>query len=183
MNPHLINSILNERICLYEGVRVQDALPCVVLFRGKHVGVEPRLTGLREGYFWGCSGACGATAQSPYKELLSARVESGLSVPLSLLEEANSFAFSQHLPPLSGTDLTLASWSDPLAPSSTFNTSLSTTFPLALFLLFHTKFIPHNFVIRFLTPSHYSLSSPFPSVYIIDEQQELSDVLSFLARS
>ncbi len=46
----------------------------------------------------------GAPSERPYKELLSGRVESGLSASLPLLDRANSFASSQHLPPLSGTD-------------------------------------------------------------------------------
>lgn len=50
-----------------------------------------------------------APAERPYKEVLSVWVESGLSASLSLLDGANSFASSQHLPPLSGTDPTPAS--------------------------------------------------------------------------
>lgn len=45
-----------------------------------------------------------APSESPYKEVLSGWVESELSASLSLLDGANSFASSQHLLPLSGTD-------------------------------------------------------------------------------
>lgn len=50
----------------------------------------------------------GAPSERPYKEVLSGWVETGLSASLSLLDGANSFASSQHLPPLSGTDPTPA---------------------------------------------------------------------------
>lgn len=50
----------------------------------------------------------GAPSESPYKEVLSGWVESGLSASLLLLDGANSFASSQHLQRLSGTDLTPA---------------------------------------------------------------------------
>lgn len=75
----------------------------------KHVGMEPQPIGLglREGYF-GDAQVPGAPLESPYKEVLSGPVESGLSASLSLLDGANSFASSQHLPPLSGTDPTPA---------------------------------------------------------------------------
>jgi len=46
----------------------------------------------------------GAPSESPYKEVLSGWVESGLSASVSLLDGANPFASSQHLPPLSGSD-------------------------------------------------------------------------------
>lgn len=46
----------------------------------------------------------GSPSESPYKEVLSGWVESELSTPLSLLDGADSFASSQHLPPLSGTE-------------------------------------------------------------------------------
>lgn len=49
-----------------------------------------------------------APSESPYKELLSGRMESGLSASLSLLCEASSFASTQHLRPVSLTDLTPA---------------------------------------------------------------------------
>lgn len=51
-----------------------------------------------------CSGARAPT-ESPYKEVLSGRVESGLSAPPPLLDGADSFASSQHLQALSGTNL------------------------------------------------------------------------------
>lgn len=89
---------------VYGGVA---AVWCAV--REKHVGVEPQPTGLREGVIFGDVQVPGAPAESPYKEVLSGWVESGLSASLSLLDEADSFASSQHLPPLSGTDLTPSS--------------------------------------------------------------------------
>lgn len=49
-----------------------------------------------------------APSESPYKELLSGRMESGLSASLSLLREAGSFASTQHLQPVSLTNLTPA---------------------------------------------------------------------------
>lgn len=84
-------------------------------------------SGLREGYFWGDAQVPGPPSESPYKEVLSpARVESGLSAAVSLLDGADSFASRQHLPSLSG--------SDPKAPPpvSTLSTSPPSAFPLTL---------------------------------------------------
>ena len=81
---------------------------------------QPIGRGLGEGLFLGMFRCLGPPSESPYKEVLSGWVESGLSASLSLLDGANSFASSQHLPSLAR-----------IRPVASL-TSPSTTFPLAL---------------------------------------------------
>lgn len=126
----------------------------------------------------------GAQSESPYKELLSGWVESGLSASLSLLDGANSFASSQHLPPLSGTEPTPAPYSNPwpyraleyiflphfLLYSTASSTSQSSFMLNKILLLFFCNFAIHNMLSKTLFEPY---PSPLPHLfYIINEQQE-----------
>lgn len=135
---HCDEVTLNERICLCEWL----TLPCVSCCAGR--APRPIGRGLGERvYFWGCSGAWGPPSESPYKEVLSGWVESGLSASLSLLDGANSFASSQHLPSLAR-----------IRPVASL-TSPSTTFPLALLAPVNTNSTEYGSLTSFfLLPCH-----------------------------
>lgn len=76
--------------------------------QGPVVNLQPAGSARPDGYFWGRPTKPRPPSESPYKELLSGRMESGLSASLSLLREAGSFASTQHLRPVSLTNLTPA---------------------------------------------------------------------------
>lgn len=99
----------------------------------------------------------GAPPESPYKEVHSGRVERGLSASLPLLDGANLFASTQHLRPLSCTNLTPAPESDCVDTQST-----RSTWALHDIYLNATLESVLN-CIRRGTFSSWTLSKPYPS--------------------